>query len=141
MGRRRTTGALDLSGTEWGRRAIGVVAIDETIAVVVFAIVADFADERLVIVACWQIGTSRVGAVDEAIARIIYFIVADFDGGFFRLRCARRIGGTSRIGTIDEAIARIIYFIVADFDGGFFRLRRARRIGGCLLYTSPSPRD
>ena len=57
-------------------------------------------------------------------------IVANFDGGFFRLRRARRIGGTSRIGTVDEAVARIIYFIVADFDGGFFRLRRTRRIVG-----------
>ena len=130
MGRRRTTGALDLSGAEWGRRAIGVVAIDETIAVVVFAIVADFADERLVTVAYWQIGASRIGTVDETVARVILLIVADFDGGFFRLRRARRIGGTSRIGTVDEAVARIIYFIVADFDGGFFWLRRTRRIVG-----------
>ena len=55
MGRRRTTGALDLSGAEWGRRAIGVVAIDETIAVVVFAIVADFFVIQRFVSACGRL--------------------------------------------------------------------------------------
>ena len=88
--------------------AVRVVAVDESVFVVIDLVVTDFDGDD----ACGIVCAVRVVAVDESVFVVVDLVVTDFDGDD-----ACGIVCAIRVVAVDFSVSVVVVLVVTDFDG------------------------